>query len=340
MQDKKQLVNAGIVSIIVPCYNGEKYLSRCIDCIIAQSYQYIELILINDGSTDNSDIIVQNRFTELSNSLWKFKYISQKNAGVGAAVNAALKEISGEYLALLDVDDYMMPQAIEKKVIWLETHPDYAAVINNGYYVKEETFFENGWLFYDKNNFPNSEDVFTELINGSVVNWPGSYMIRTNVWLKRCPDREIFPSRNGQNMQILLPATYHEKTGYIDEPLMRYLVQQNSLSHFSNDKNGEKAIEASYKYYEIYRNVIQSICDKNELTQVMELVYFKSCRLRMEIAGRTKNKICMKENYLEIRKNHVLTLNDKIVYAQLCNPWYAIVLKIVRKILILFSKFE
>ena len=66
-------------------------------------------------------------------------------------------------------------------------------------------------------------------------------------------------------MQILLPATYHEKTGYIDEPLMRYLVQQNSLSHFSNDKNGEKAIEASYKYYEIYRNVIQSICDKNEL---------------------------------------------------------------------------
>ena len=130
MQDKKQLVNAGIVSIIVPCYNGEKYLSRCIDCIIAQSYQSIELILINDGSTDNSDIIVQNRFTELSNSLWKFKYISQKNAGVGAAVNAALKEISGEYLALLDVDDYMMPQAIEKKVIWLETHPDYAAVIN------------------------------------------------------------------------------------------------------------------------------------------------------------------------------------------------------------------
>ena len=287
---------------------------------------------MNDGSTDKSDSIIQSRLAELKNKLWRCQYICQIKSGVGAAINAALKEFSGEFLALLDIDDYMMPEAIEKKVKWLQKNPDYAVVRNNGFYVKEQTFFSDGRLFYTDENEPPSEDMFLELIDGVALNWPGSYMIRASVWLKRCPDREIFPSRNGQNMQMLLPSTYHEKTGYIAEPLMRYLVQENSLSHFSNDLNGEKAIAASYKYYEIYQNVINKVCDEEEKSVLNQRAYYSSCRLRMTIASRTHNIKCMHDNYSELCKCGVQTLDDKIACARLCKPLLAISLRVVRKI--------
>ena len=88
-----------LITIIVPIYNAEEFLDRCINSILKQTYQDIEVLLIDDGSTDQSFEICSN---------WKrkdgrLKLFSQKNSGVGSARNAALKKAIGRYIAFVDV---------------------------------------------------------------------------------------------------------------------------------------------------------------------------------------------------------------------------------------------
>lgn len=90
-----------VVSIIVPIYNAEKYLNECIDSIINQSYPEIEIILINDGSTDKSDEICK-RYEELDK---RIKYIYKENEGVSIARNTGIKISTGEWITFLDADD-------------------------------------------------------------------------------------------------------------------------------------------------------------------------------------------------------------------------------------------
>lgn len=98
------------VSIIVPVYNGEKYLSRSIESLISQTLKEIEIILINDGSTDNSLEVCK----EYSSKDKRIKVINKLNEGVAAARNLGIEEAKGEYIAFLDADDYVEGNMYEK----------------------------------------------------------------------------------------------------------------------------------------------------------------------------------------------------------------------------------
>ena len=87
------------VSIIVPIYNKEKYLKKCIDSVLSQTYPNIEVIVINDGSTDNSENIMKT----YNNNI--IRYYSRKNYGIGATRNFGLKKATGDYIIFLDSDD-------------------------------------------------------------------------------------------------------------------------------------------------------------------------------------------------------------------------------------------
>lgn len=99
------------VSVIVPIYNAEKYLIECLESIINQTYKNIEIILINDGSTDNS-LNICNRYKKYN----FLKIISQPNQGVSCARNKGLKIASGKYIVFVDSDDYIAPNMIEELV--------------------------------------------------------------------------------------------------------------------------------------------------------------------------------------------------------------------------------
>ena len=91
------------ISVIVPVYNVEQYLERCVDSIINQTYKNLEIILVNDGSTDNSGQICD----ELAKKDDRIRVIHKKNGGVSEARNVGVKEISGEYIIFIDSDDYI-----------------------------------------------------------------------------------------------------------------------------------------------------------------------------------------------------------------------------------------
>lgn len=90
-----------MISVIIPVYNSEKYIDRMINCLLRQTYCNIEVILIDDGSTDNTQFICQ----EIIKKDKRFKYFYQMNSGVSAARNNGLMYAKGEYIAFLDADD-------------------------------------------------------------------------------------------------------------------------------------------------------------------------------------------------------------------------------------------
>lgn len=101
-----QIKNDEIISVIVPIYNGEKYIGRCLDSILANDYPYLEIICINDGSKDNSATIV-NKYLQKDN---RIKMIEIENSGVSIARNIGLDNCTGEYVSFIDADDFIHHQ--------------------------------------------------------------------------------------------------------------------------------------------------------------------------------------------------------------------------------------
>lgn len=122
-----------IISIIVPIYNAELYLSECLSSIASQTYQNIEVILINDGSTDGSQEIAEN----ICKKDQRFRLINQTNFGVAAARQLGLKNTNGEFVIHCDSDDLMAERAIEYL---------YKSIVNNGSNIAVGAYTKQGKL--------------------------------------------------------------------------------------------------------------------------------------------------------------------------------------------------
>ena len=92
-----------MISVIIPVFNAEKYLRRCLDSVLSQTYENLEVILVDDGSTDNSGSICE----EYAVIDKRVRVFHQVNAGVSSARNQGISLVSGEYLTFLDADDYI-----------------------------------------------------------------------------------------------------------------------------------------------------------------------------------------------------------------------------------------
>lgn len=112
--------NNPLISIIVPVYNTAKYLQKCLDSIINQTYSNLEIICVNDGSTDNSLEILQT----YAKKDRRIQIITQKNQGLSSARNQGLKHASGQYLTFIDSDDEVKPDFIEKLLTPYQKNPE------------------------------------------------------------------------------------------------------------------------------------------------------------------------------------------------------------------------
>lgn len=120
------------VSVIVPLYNCEKYIKKCMISLLNQSYENIEIIVVNDGSTDNSDKFMQ----QFAKQDFRIKYISQSNHGVAYARNKALEIASGKYIIFVDSDDYIGAYYIENIVNCAEKNQSDLAI--SGFTMEKE----------------------------------------------------------------------------------------------------------------------------------------------------------------------------------------------------------
>mgnify|MGYP001146457269 FL=1 len=107
-----------LVSVVIPAYNAELYIKHAIDSILCQSHSDLEVIIVNDGSTDNTQAIVMS-FTDP-----RVRLVNKTNGGMSSARNAGVDQAKGEYLAFLDADDYWMPDKLEKQISLLNKKPN------------------------------------------------------------------------------------------------------------------------------------------------------------------------------------------------------------------------
>jgi len=120
------------VSIIIPVYNAEKYISETIESVRAQTYTDWEIIAVDDGSTDGSTKILKKYEQQLSQ---QFYVIVQQNSGVSVARNTAIKVSKGKYIAFLDHDDLWLPKKLEKQVDLLDSNMDLGMVYSDFYVI-------------------------------------------------------------------------------------------------------------------------------------------------------------------------------------------------------------
>lgn len=219
-----------LVSIVTACYNEELYIADLLESVLGQTYSSIEMICVDDGSTDNTAEIVKVYTEKFEDKGYRLKYLYQDNAGQAAATNRGLKLIRGKYLCWIDADDWLVSSSIEKRVIYLETHRD-VSVVTSDFYLSyqngrrlEEKAVRYGNLNYQSNQF------YLTLTGESIIE-NLAQMLRVDDFRKINPAMEISDCREGQNYQILLPMLYYYKRGYINEKLGYYRIHEDSHCH-------------------------------------------------------------------------------------------------------------
>jgi glycosyltransferase involved in cell wall biosynthesis len=123
---------AELVSVMMPAYNAGKYISQAVNSLLAQTSPDWELVVIDDGSTDDTAHVLA-RYSDP-----RIRVYHQANAGEAAARNAALDRVRGKYLAFLDADDIFLPEHIETAAAFLQAHPEYAGLYTDGYYINQD----------------------------------------------------------------------------------------------------------------------------------------------------------------------------------------------------------
>ena len=221
-----------MVSIIVPVYNVEKYISRCIESLVRQSYKNIEIVLVDDGSTDSSGNICE----EYSRCDNRIQVIHKKNGGQGSARNVGLKHSKGEYISFLDSDDYYELTAIEELLMGMKEKDldisscNYQRIDDTGHIM---SIFDNK---YDDFVVDGTEAIkrmwYQEVINLS----PWGKVYKRALW-NDCYFEEYRYSEDYATMhKVYIKA---DRFGYIHKPLVNYTVRMDSAVRTINERKFE-----------------------------------------------------------------------------------------------------
>jgi len=224
-----------LVSIVTPCYNAAPYLPRYLDSILNQTYPNLELILVDDGSTDDTKCVIDRYAAEFDRRGIRVHLLHQRNSGLGAAVSRGIKYVTGAYLVWPDPDDFLMRESIEKRVHLLEMHPEYGWARSNAYVFDEDDLRSPVRLLERNSSRLSKPWLFDDIVALQFMFCCGCYMLRVSALDDVNPARDLYPDAAGQNIQMLLPIAYKYPCIAIDEPLYGYVIRANSLSRASRD---------------------------------------------------------------------------------------------------------
>lgn len=309
-----------LVSIISPCYNGESYISKFLDSILNQTYQCIELFLINDGSTDNTENIIHSYKKQFEEKGYSLRYIYQENAGQSAAINKALPLLKGVYLTWPDSDDYLPYDAIEKKVLFMEKNPDKGLCICKTRVVE----FGTNRIIGEQKRIPpvGKDNLFEDLINGNNVYYsPGGYMVRISMFREAMPSMQIqAPREIGQNYQLLLPIAYKYPCGYIDDYLYYYSVRLDSHSHIKWSFEDKMRIVDKISF-EVLNNIAEGIeKDVIKLSELKKMIYIHKLKTQLNVLLLYKRKDNINKIVSELKENKALDKNSKMMIYRIKYP--------------------
>ena len=240
----------GLVSVLTPAYNTAAYIPRLLDSVLSQTYPYIEMIVMDDGSTDNLPSVVKSYIQPFQDKGYTLEYFRQENAGQSVAIKNGLQKVRGEFLVWPDSDDYYASnKAIALMVHELENAPsEFQIVRTQQRIVKEKT----GELIRIKGLDAKVEepaDLFEDCLisKKGFMYTPGSGIVRTQI-LYEVTHFDIYTSKDaGQNWQLMLPILYKYRCKTIMQPL--YNIVARASSHSRGQFRGYEATVRKYRAY-------------------------------------------------------------------------------------------
>ena len=210
-----------LLSIVIPAYDVAPYVREAVDSALAQTHPHVEVVVVDDGSTDSTGSILESYGDRIV-------LIQQQNRGLAGARNTGIAHATGSYLGWLDADDIWYPQRAQLAIDYLESHPGVAAVTTDAYILDGSTITDRQYYRdFLKRGFPAPQDQLSTMIDhnfmfvGTIVR--ASVMRRYGGFdetLRRSEDYDLW-------MRLLLGG---QRFGLIDEPLASYRVRPDSLS--------------------------------------------------------------------------------------------------------------
>lgn len=212
-----------LVSVIVPIYNVERYVEKCVDSILAQTYSNLEILLVNDGSTDGS----RQKITQYERES-RCRILDKPNGGLSSARNAGLDNATGEYVYFVDSDDYIVPDAVESLVQKMqETKADFCCY--------RIVFYSDDHTKISGKNFTN------DILIGQEAIMEDAFLnkdIKTTAWSKffsaeflKCNSLRFKDGIiNEDSLFTVLCAIYAHKVAFLDKPLYYAYQRPDSIS--------------------------------------------------------------------------------------------------------------
>lgn len=238
------------LSIIVPVYNTEKYIKTCLDSLVKQTFKDYEIIIVNDGSTDNSSEIIENYAKEFN----QIKVINQENRGYSGARNSALAVAEGEYIGFVDSDDWVSPEMYEKMI--QATQDGAIDIVSCAYY-----------RVYNGNDYQlNSNQYYVEFLNSHKErgSFHGELILDDAMVWNRIYKRELLESNNIKFPEDILfgEDTYFHRCAllatknicYIPEPLYYYRQGRKGAQTTLSDRRNLSYITNCRKLYDKITN--------------------------------------------------------------------------------------
>ena len=303
------------VSIVTPCYNAEKYLPAYFESVMSQTFKNIELILVNDGSADQTDEVIDSYKQLLNNAGIELVHLSYPdNKGQAYALNYGLKYFTGDYLSWIDVDDQMTADCLEKKVSFLKDNPQYDYCVCKSLSINPIT---NETILYEP-TVKNNKKAITESIIFSDKGYYvcGAYMVRRCFFDTVVKNREIFTGRGGQNAQMLIPCSWYGNPGYLEEILYKFYSYPSSHSHSINTP--AKHVQQLTDLQEIIINTLTRTNDE-QLIKYIPDVKKHYTRLRFGHSLDSKDEALIRECAKQLKELGIITNHDRYLVFRYTN---------------------
>lgn len=304
MKDKELVSDGGkmfkpnekdfLISIVIPIYNAEKYLEECLNSIKNQTYKNFEVIMVNDGSKDDSETICMNFLRSDS----RFRYLKKENGGVSSARNVGLDNVEGDYITFIDADDWVDENYLDLLITTVKkNHSDIVVSsykqFNNIdiFYLRAYSLQEKYLLNFERMNRDDFLTIFPKLMSTNVCfNNAVAKLFRKELVNDLRFDTSI---KYGEDLDFYFRLYLNvDSISYVDEPTYIYRSHGDSTTSNFNQEHAEQELSIFKQMYEKIQEIgLPSIHYFNKLKKLLEW--------RMDFL---ENKVLLNE-YLDFLKN-------------------------------------
>lgn len=272
-----------MISVIMPVYNNETYVSKAIESVLNQTIKDLELIIINDGSTDNTESVIKNYNDD------RIKYYYQKNSGPGAARNYGMSLSKGEFIAFIDSDDMYKPNKLEEQLYFLSNNSQYSLV-----YCEAEVIDSDGNYVADvksDSNYTIKEDMHAFMLFRQVIPVLPAIMIRRESYDAGFKyDESLF---RGDDYDFVLKLS--EKFNFYYLPLNLYKYRRhtkNITNEQAKMEDGELKVLSQYSDEDFINKVNASNFSEFDKSLLLAKIFIKLSKYNkaIEILNQIKDK--------------------------------------------------